>query len=342
MLMLIFLLNTIFSTTWLDNTSTSKFDKINLNSKRYHFKLLGDLEGTSMILKVKDAKHETIAVFKPSSGSTNHRGEYAAYKLGQILGLTIYPKVKIAKIPYTRLIEIKEILNKIEFKKFYGKKHILHMKAKEKNRKKMLAHLDNLIKHKKGLEGALKIWVKKLIFSSMLGSMQSFLKNPVYFNLVTGKEIKKKYLSFSQYTNIFKPKGTYYWYSDFKKLTKDFSSMLLVDAVLGNRDRFPGGNVHFTPVNIDKVRHKGKKINFNESNLISIDNGAVLQNKNEALVLLKKIRIKHFDKMILKKLKDFFKQKPSFIKKSLKLTTKETKLVIRNFNLLNKWLNSFK
>ena len=336
LLCIIFLLfSSVFPFPGISNTGLTKFNKINLSSKDYYFKLLGDLEGTSMILKIKDTNKETIAVFKPSSGSTNHRGEYASYKLGKILGLEVYPQVKIATIPFTRLTEIKEILKKIKFKKFHGKKHVSHMKRKEENRKKMLKHLNSLIKKKQGLEGALKLWVKKLMFSEQVGTLKSFVKHPIYFQLATfmkQKDInaKKNYVSFRQYTKIFKPEGTYYWFSNFQKLTKNFSTMLLIDAILGNRDRFPGGNVHFAPLRLNLVKEDGNKINFNEASLISIDNGAVLQEKNEALVLLKKLKIKRFSKHVVKKLTYFFKQDSTKIQKILQLNKKETSLVISN------------
>jgi hypothetical protein len=307
-------------------SQSTDIEKINLNSDDVKFKLMGDLEGRSIILKIKDKNDNTIGVFKPTSGSTLHRGEYASFKLAEMIGLNIYSPATLKSIDpkhQERIITLLE--NTVLNKKNHDKKFEKDIITKKKNKKIILEELKQNIEKKQNLEGVYKPWLKNISFYMPLGTIKGLKKHEVYkyLNYKSPKAPHKK-ISLKQCTKIFKPKGCTIGYAYLDELSKDMSSIVLLDSIMGNKDRFPGGNLHIQAKNNDAVKIKPKERDFKELRLLSLDNGAVLQAKDKTgLKTLKDLKISKFVKSYVDKLKDIQKTKDSELRNKLGLNPEE-------------------
>ncbi|MBN1113753.1 MAG: hypothetical protein JXA66_00290 [Oligoflexia bacterium] len=313
---------------------------IDINSDKINISLMGDLEGTSIILKIKDDKGKKIGVFKPSSGSTNHRGEYAMTVLGHTIGFDIFPDAIITSLKPETINKVINLLENVKFTGFYGAKHVLHMKRKEQNRKSMIQDLKKLVEAGQPLEGVLKLWVYNIQFYVPLGSMRGFSSHQLkkYLNAKNSMPEHKPFI-IKQCTKLFKPYGCYYGHSFEDEIARDMSSLLLLDAILANRDRFAGGNIHFRSVD-GKVIEKENKFIYPAVRLLALDNGAVLfPNDYYAFKLLKKFNISRFVKKHVTELKKFFKQDNGKIADKLKLTGKEAGITVTNAKLVFNYID---
>lgn len=316
-------------------------NKIDINSNKVKLSLMGDLEGTSIILKVRDkVSGNKLAVFKPTSGSTNHRAEIAAFNLSRYLGFYIYPPTIKASLNVETLKKVKKIIENKSFKKVYGK-HNKAIEAKVKNQKEIIKRINKLIKENKPLEGALKAWIYNLQFSTELGNLNSLKKHQVYKYLsLKGPEIpQKKLIKLKQCSKLFKPYGCIVGYVYIDELAKDLSSMILIDTLLSNRDRFPGGNVHFRAVT-DDIKIKEKEKIFMIARLFSLDNGAMLKDVNNLKEL--KYNISRFNKSHIEKLKKLKLKKDKKIKEILYINDEELKIFKKNLESTLSYIDKLK
>jgi len=284
MFFLIFFLINIFS---IDIEAESKrkleqeiklIDSFDINDKDNIYSLLNDLEGTSIIVKIKDKNKKNIGVFKTDSGNNIAQGEFAMFKLSYLINFNIYPASKLLTLNIASLKKVKALLEEVKFEKFYGKKHIPHMKAKEKNRKTMINNIDNLIKENKPLNGVFKAWVNNLQFYLALGTINNFKKHKIFkYMNIDSKILPNDPFIIEQCTKLLKPLGCTYGNTFLNQLAKDMSTILVIDSIFNNRDRFPGGNLHFYSID-DKITVKDEKTRtYLNARLFSLDNGAVLK-----------------------------------------------------------------
>jgi hypothetical protein len=336
MIALIFSLLISLNSNVLENISKKDIEKklkalkkIDINSDKVNFSLMGDLEGTSIILKVRDrVSGNKLAVFKPASGSTNYRAEIAAFRLSKYLDFYVYPPSIKASLNVETLKKVKNIIENKKFKKVYGK-HNKAIEAKIKNQKEILKKINELIKNKKPLVGALKTWIYNLQFCTELGTLKALKKHKVYKYLsLKGPKIpKKEIIKLKQCSKLFKPHGCVIGYVYLDELAKDLSSIILLDAILSNRDRFPGGNVHFRSVTKD-VKIKEKEKIFPIARLFSLDNGAMLKNVSNLKNL--KYNVSRFNKNHIEKLKELKTKEDKEIKKILFINDEELKIFKKN------------
>jgi len=266
---------------------------IDLNSDQIGLSLMGDLEGRSIILKVKDNAGKTIATFKPTSGSTFYRGEFASFRLAEFVGLgALYPQTEIAYLTPKTQNKVKALLENVKYDKDYGDKHQGQMTRKEENRVIILEEMNRNIETNKNMNGALKLWITDIQFYKPLGSKIGFRLHPVYkYIKASGPQPPHKMYTVKQCTQLLEPKGCMSGIAYLDQLTKDMSSIMLLDAVIGNGDRFPGGNVHF-------------KLTGKAARLFSLDNGAVLRpGDTTSLDTLKEFGISRFVKQYVDKLR---------------------------------------
>jgi hypothetical protein len=84
---------------------------------------------------------------------------------------------------------------------------------------------------------------------------------------------------------------------------RDFSNMMVMDALIGNDDRFPGGNVHFRTRN-ETARIEGGEVVFEEARLFSLDNEAAFKRYLGSVAHRDLKRIKRFDTRMLDRLEE--------------------------------------
>ncbi len=317
-------------------------DSTDLNNSKLIFRLMGDLEGRSIILKIKNKDKKTIGVFKPSSGSTLHRGEYASFKLACLLGFNVYAPSGLKSIDTKNQKRIVQLLESVVFNKDHGKKFKKDIEKKEKNRKIILEELKQNIKTDQALEGVYKPWFKNISFYVPLGTIKGLKKHAIYKYLnYKAKQPPHKKINLKQCTKIFKPVGCTNGYAYIDNLSKDISSIIVLDSIMGNNDRFPGGNLHFRALNNKEVVKKPKDIDFKEVRLFSLDNGAVLRPKDKtAFKILKNLKISRFVKKHIDKLKELQKTKDTELKKDLGLNPEEFNIFKSNLSRTLAYINS--
>lgn len=319
-----------------------KIDEVDLNNGELIFDLMGDLEGRSIILKIKDKNKKTIGVFKPSSGSTLHRGEYASFKLASAIDFNAYSPAALRSIDPKNQNRIIELLKGIVFNKDHGKQFKKDIATKERNRKIILEELKQNIKSEQSLDGVYKTWIKNISFYMPLGTIKGLKKHPIYkyLNYKSAKATHEKII-IKQCTKIFKPIGCTNGFAYLDELAKDMSSIVVLDSVMGNADRFPGGNLHFRALNDKNVEIKPEERDFNQIRLLSLDNGAVLKpNDKTGLNTLKGLKISKFVKEHIEKLKDLQKINDSELRKDLGLSPEEFVVLQSNLKDTLEYINS--
>jgi hypothetical protein len=238
-------------------------------AKEISFKASKGYEGTSVWVKIKDARGENVAVFKPTNSNTYHRGEVFTYQMAKLLGTeALYPVSILHTLDKKGCKKLVAALEAVSYEK---------LPAKEARRKRLLQQC------KKGtLEGAVKEWVPDFQFFQAVGTVERFKKTSIYKQLVaTGPQPKAgEYFKTSTVTRLYKPdncrKATYRASLERSQLAVDMSDLMVMDVLNANEDRFPGANVDF------KSLGKGKEtkpcdFDFGPSRLFSLDNGATFK-----------------------------------------------------------------
>jgi len=297
---------------------------VDINSTDLSFSLMGNLEGRSIIVKVKDKDGKKLGVFKPNSGSTMYRGEYASYRLGVMTGAgDLYPPTEVECMNTETQKKIRPFLAKTNFSTI----------IKEENRLALLQEIDRNLQKKEPLCGAFKTWINDLQFYYDMGTIANLKNHSVYkYMRATGPQPPHKKVEIKQCTELLEPKGCYIGIGYADEMAKDMSSIMLIDAVMGDSDRFPGGNVHFRSVD-GNVVNNGKTFMFGHSRLFSLDNGATLKPLDTAgLDNLKRSRVSRFSKIAVAKLRELKKKSKDEIISELKITPEEYDILKTNLD----------
>ena len=314
--------------------------QVDVNSKNVDLKLMGDLEGRSIIFKIKDKDGKNLAVFKPTSGSTLYRGEYASYELAKLVGAAdIYSKTEIS---YMTIKTQKKALTLVESIKFSIKEGP-DLKVKEENRKIIVDELKRNIETGKDLQGALKAWIDNLMFHKPLGSKKGLKVSRIYQYLkATGPQPPHSPFILSQCTELFEPKGCVDGWSYKDQVARDLSTIMVLDSVIGNSDRFAGGNLHFTSIDGEVETKKGLKI-FKSARLFSLDNGAVLRpNDRTGFNTLKELGLTRFVKEHIEKLEGLKDIDDKDLRKDLGLSPEEFEIFKANLTLTLNYIKELK
>ncbi|MEI6079739.1 MAG: hypothetical protein WCQ53_03770 [bacterium] len=297
---------------------------LDLNSNDVKLSLMGEMEGRSIILKIKDTQDNKLGVFKPTSGSTLHRGEYAMSKLGEMVGLDLYPKAELKSLTPKTQKKVMALLEWVRFDKYSSRK--------EQNRQIMMEELKKNIDDDVALEGTFKPWYTNFQFYLPLGTVEGLKKHVVYkYMKASSVQPPHKRFLLKQCTQLLEPKGCTSGYTHIDDLAHDMSSIMLLDAVMGNNDRFPGGNVHF------------RIITGKDARLFSLDNGAVLKPKDKtALNILKDLGITRFVKQYVDRLYEIRNMDKKELRKDLGLSPEEFEIFLGNLTDTLQYLDEIK
>ena len=276
--------------------------QIDLESDDIRLKLLRSFEGFSILVKVqrrlrplgKSDAWETVAAFKTSSGNTYAPGEVATYRLGRFLGHDIYP-VTVPRTLGPRALD--KLLARIEKKQYSGWKEISRLKV-----------LWALRKHRRTgtpYTGVLKEWVVgfNYVYSS------GFEHFPSRFRLARHLDRRRpqpprRHLEFRVNDVIYFEHGMYVADTTYFDLARDVSSMIVIDALTGQHDRWPGANIHFRLFSgrrFRKVRHK--RFVGGPARLFCLDNGATFQYPSRSITTLRTY-VSRFDRRLIARLAD--------------------------------------
>jgi len=281
-----------------------------INSSDVSLSLMGDLDGRSIIIKVKDQQGNKLGVFKPTSGSTLYRGEYASYMLSVIVGeKELYSETAIECMSVDTQKKVRKLIADAQFSTI----------VKEENRLTILQEITRNIEKKEELCGSYKPWINNMQFYYDMGTLSNLKKHSVFkYMLASGPQPKHTKFIIKQCTQLVEPKGCLQGTGYVDEMAKDMSTIMLLDAVMDNRDRFPGGNVHFV-------------VNNGQARLFSLDNGAVLKPEDTTgLDTLKKIGTLKFKKSVAQKLKVLKEMNKEQAKAQLKLSPEEYEIFSSN------------
>ncbi|MFC1679594.1 hypothetical protein ACFL2T_05230 [Elusimicrobiota bacterium] len=278
-------------------------EDFDINDPANGLSLMGDLEGSSMIIKVKDPQGEKIGVFKPTSGNTSHISEIVSYQLCRRLKLPVCAPAVLKTLERDTLDKFAALLEKRRFESPEGSRHAGHYEMKERYRKAMVDKL----RQADSLEGVLKTWISPLVLYESLGTVETVKKHPLYpFLRHDGPLPGEEVLELRQCTRIYKPAGCYHARVYLDELLEQFTGMLIVDAVIGNTDRFAGGNVHLFSLEARYIKEKKRSYRLPSASLLMLDNGAgLMRYPRGGLDLIKKhLEItrffpKHYDALLM-------------------------------------------
>jgi len=245
-------------------------ERFDINAAGNRFKLLGDFEGTTIIFKVYDSSGATAGGLKLPSRYSNYRGEIAAYRIARFLGVTIFPATVPKSLDAATAARLAAMLEAKEFRTDRDDHHKRAIETKEENRRAAL----RMLRGEGGVEGCFKEWVENIQFVSQVGTRESLGGHPVMGYLKADGPLPPEGAArLKQCTSLMDEKGCFTGSIEWRRLARDISDMMLVDALSGNLDRFPGGNVHMRSLGGPGKKAKGG-VYFPAVELLALDNGA--------------------------------------------------------------------
>ena len=249
---------------------------LDLESDATKFSLLADFEGTSIIIRVKDAAtDQSLGVIKTDTSNTSTVGEIYAYRLARYLG---FAEIVAPTIPVTlnegALRKLRDLMNSRRYRDA----------NKEANRQKVLREVNDALSSGRPFTGAFKVWVPSFMFHAGLGTRTSLSRMEITRHLgARTPQPEDKTITLSQTTRLYSPQGTYRGQVSLAQLAQDYSNMLLMDALMGQNDRYAGANVHFRSLAGER-RENGTRqgmpaFELGQVRLLALDNGASMSSR---------------------------------------------------------------
>jgi hypothetical protein len=247
-----------------------------INAAGNSFKLLGDFDGTTIIFRISDAAGATRGALKLPSVYSNYRGEIAAYRLARFLGIGIFPATVPKQLDEKTAARLAEMLRGRAYQTSRADHHRRAIERKERNRR---AAVEGLLDGG-AREGCFKEWVENIQFVSEIGTRENLGGHKVMAYLKAGgPQPPRCAAELRQCSSMLDQKGCYTAFVPWRRLARDISDMMLIDALTGNLDRFPGGNVHVRLAEGKKLRRGGRVV-FPDAELLALDNGATFMGRS--------------------------------------------------------------
>ena len=251
-------------------------ESIDLEGAATTFSLLADFEGTSIIIRVKDAASgESLGVIKTNTANNSTTGEIYAYRLSRLLGFSglVAPVIPV-ELHGGALTKLRDLMRS----RRYSDAH------KERNRQIVLNEVSKAIDNGDTFTGAFKVWVPSFMFHAGLGTRTSLGRQEITRHLgARTPQPERKDIVLSQLTRLYSPQGTHRGTVDLAELAQDYSNMLLMDALMGQNDRFAGANVHFRSVNNERTERGTRSglpiFEMGRVRLLALDNGASMRSR---------------------------------------------------------------
>lgn len=216
---------------------------LDLEAPGVRFKRLGGTTATNWEVFVDD---EPAANLKCSSGNTNHHGAVVAYRLGRALDFNIYPVAVYRDV--NRTIDGRRVQTQCALKAWSS------IFTQYYWTRDTFDDTDSLQKRK--LIKALRCESPQPdAADSFVYEARSAYGNPGIRGM--------RRVPYSGITTLL-------------QATRDFSNMMVIDTLIGNEDRFPGGNMFFRSVNHAYEQQDGK-ITYDNVRLYSLDNEAAFK-----------------------------------------------------------------
>lgn len=250
--------------------------EIDLEGEGTTFGLLADFEGTSIIIRVKDAESgKSIGVIKTGTANNSMGGEVYAYRFARLLGFSgmVAPVIPV-DLHGGALVKLRDVLRNKTYKD----------KNKDWQRRRVIGDLDRAIRNDDTYHGAFKEWMPAFQFHAGMGKRENLGRQPIAKHFrANSAQPEHKDIRISQLTRLYTPKGTYRGTVDLARLTEDYSNLMLMDALMGQNDRYAGANVHFRSLEGTKEEvgtASGLPVfDLGRVRLLALDNGASLHSR---------------------------------------------------------------
>ncbi len=235
------------SAAYLDAVETY-LQNLDLDDADLEFERLGGTTATNWSVK-KDG--QTVADLKCTSGNTNHHGAVIAYRLGRELGFNIYPVAVY--------LDIDLAIDGRRFKEQCALKEWSTVFTQYYWTRETFTNTDS--RAKRELIGALKCGHSKPEENDAF----EFYAKSAYGDPKIPGERRVEYRGDTRLLNA----------------AKDFSNMMVIDTLIGNEDRFPGGNTFFRSVTTNADEFQGG-FKFENVRIFSLDNEAAFKGRGPA------------------------------------------------------------
>jgi len=265
--------------TWVWSPPTDEADvlALDLDGDGTTFDLLAAFEGTSIIVRVRDAETgDAAAVIKTNSSNTRVTAEIYAYRLAVFLGFEhLVPPSSPIAIDDGALEKMRDLLAGTSYADEY----------KERARLSVVRDLDAALAEGGAYEGALKPWLGAFMFTQALGERDRLATHPVMAHLLAnGPQPDDTEVELVQITRLYSPNGTHRGRLSMADLAEDVSNVMLMDALMGQNDRFAGANLHFQAVDGGREEvgeRSGMPVfDLGAVRLLALDNGAALRSRH--------------------------------------------------------------
>jgi hypothetical protein len=249
---------------------------LDLGGEGTAFDLLSDFEGTSIILRVRDAaSREKLAVIKTTTSNTRVEAEVYAHRLSVFLGFEeLVPDVHYVTLDLPTIDKVRELLRGVRYSD----------ERKEARRDRVLRQLWSAREGGTPFRGAMKPWLSAFIFHNGLGQRESLAESDVMRYLrARGPQPTDESVRLRQYTRLYEPLGTHQGEIALWQLAEDLSNIMVLDSLTGQNDRFPGANLHFIATSGQETEigeRRGRPIyDMGTVRLLALDNGAALHDR---------------------------------------------------------------
>lgn len=233
------------STAYLD--AVEKFlTELDLNDSSLSFQRLGGTTATNWSV-IKDGR--TLADLKCTSGNTNHHGAIIAYRLGRELDFNIYPVAVYREVH--RNINGKRLDEQCALKEWSSVFTQYY-------------------------------WTHETFVDTNSHDKQSLIRALDCDHPIPDADDRFWYKANSAYGNpgvAGANRVPYRGETSLIAAAADFSNMMLIDTLIGNEDRFPGGNLFFRSVSTTYERVDGAIV-FHDVRLFSLDNEAAFKSQH--------------------------------------------------------------
>lgn len=250
---------------------------LDLDGPGTSFDLLGDQEGASIIFRVRNTKtKEKVAVVKLNSRHSQASAEVFAWRLAHYLG---FPDIVIPAVPVRlkggALLKLRRLFMGLSYDD----------PAKEKIRLEIVANLNEASAGNLIFSGVLKPWLTSFMFTEELGTLENLANSPVAEWLkYDGFPPDAGDYTLRQRTRLYKPKGIHLGTINKKQLTHDLSNIMILDALMGQSDRFAGANLHFWNKGGQRIElapeGKNPVWDLGRVRLLALDNGLAFRGRN--------------------------------------------------------------
>jgi len=272
------------------------------NPNAYRYEVLGSGSANTFAWKIKDPRldNETVAMIKCDWGVNYHEAPIAVYGLGRYLGYNVFPVSVERFIPLTQLKDVDgnqlaDTDQSCAVKEWVGNFAQIYWRVSSKEGRSADTFITKNREKRKLVRMLSCRYDQDNVDYVWQGCSRFADPNPMQQERAGGRKCTR----FKGDTSL-------------HKAASDFSNLMIIDALIGNRDRFPGGNIHVRSLSDESIVDEVEGVTYPNIEIFSIDVGSSFVRNastptrkwhNYSLRTLKKY-VSRFDRNLIDKLRD--------------------------------------